>query len=246
MSYGMNEFGQVVGAPVADWTPPELPLRMPLEGLYARLEPLDPVRHAAALFRANAADADGRMWTYLSYGPFADEAEYRAWAIEMARRTDVRMAAIVSRETGRACGVAAFHRIDPALGSIEIGHVAFSPELSRTRVATEALWLMMDHAFALGYRRCEWKCDALNRASRAAAERLGFVYEGTFRQAGVYKGRNRDTAWFAALDGDAPRLRKAMTIWLAPANFDAAGRQRTKLEAAARPEWPAASRRVAA
>ena len=139
------------------------------------------------------------------------------------------------RAGGRAEGVASYLRITPAVGSIEVGHICLSPRLQATVAATEAMFLMMDWAFASGYRRYEWKCDALNLPSRRAAERFGFSYEGTFRQATIYKGRNRDTAWFAMVDRDWPGLQRAYRTWLDPANFDAAGRQRQRLSDLTRP-----------
>jgi RimJ/RimL family protein N-acetyltransferase len=201
-------------------------------GRLARLEPLDAAAHADALFTANAADADGRMWTYLPYGPFESAAAYRKWVEWAQAGDDPQFYAIVERATGRPLGVASYLRIDPAMGVIEVGHLAFSPALQRTALATEAMYLMARRAFdELGYRRYEWKCDSLNRPSRAAAERLGFVYEGTFRQAVVMKRRNRDTAWFAITDAEWPALRAGFEAWLLPENFDAAGRQRRALAA---------------
>lgn len=221
-----------VGAPVPGWTPRPHPPATPLSGRCCRVEPLDPARHAADLFEAFAADPDGRMWTYMAYGPFATAGEYRAWLDCTAAGPDPLFHAIVDLRTGRAAGVAAWLRIDPANGVLELGHIALSPALRRTSAATEALWLLLHRAFAeLGYRRCEWKCDALNAASCRAARRLGFSYEGTFRQAAIYKGRNRDTAWFAIIDKDWPALDRAFRIWLEPANFDATGRQRQRLAA---------------
>jgi RimJ/RimL family protein N-acetyltransferase len=137
--------------------------------------------------------------------------------------------AVVDAASGRAAGVASYLRIDPVNGVIEVGHLAFAPQLQRTRVATEAMYLMMKHAFSLGYRRYEWKCDALNAPSRRAAERLGFTFEGVFRQAIVYKGRSRDTAWFSVIDSEWPVLETAFLAWLDPDNFDADGRQRRSL-----------------
>jgi RimJ/RimL family protein N-acetyltransferase len=143
--------------------------------------------------------------------------------------------AVVNKTNGRPAGVASYLRITPAAASIEVGHIRYSPGLMRSPASTEAMYLMMERAFGLGYRRYEWKCDALNAASRAAAERLGLSFEGVFRQAAVYKGRNRDTAWYAAVDHEWPALRQAFQVWLAPANFDAAGRQRTRLSDLTRP-----------
>lgn len=199
-------------------------------GRYCRVEPLDLDRHATELFAADRQDADGRNWTYLSAGPFADFASYRSWLAAASAGDDPLFHAIVDDATGRAAGVAAYLRIDPHSGVIEVGHLNFAPSLQRSRAATEAMYLMMRRAVdELGYRRYEWKCDSLNAPSRAAALRYGFRFEGVFRQALVYKGRNRDTAWFAILDRDWPVLKAAFERWLDPDNFDAAGRQRLRL-----------------
>lgn len=174
------------------------------------------------------------MWTYLSYGPFDSFGSYRAWMESSCLGSDPLFFAIVERATRRAVGTAAYVRIDPRSGSIEVGHLAYSPLLQRTPAATEAMYLMMERAFALGYRRYEWKCNALNAASRAAAQRLGLSFEGVFRQAAVFKGRNRDTAWYAAIDGEWPALRDAFSRWLGPGNFDEQGRQKIRLSALTR------------
>jgi RimJ/RimL family protein N-acetyltransferase len=225
-----NELKQPIGAALSGWNAPARPPRTPMSGAYCRLEPLDVDRHAAELFDANRADSGGRMWTYLAYGPFATLDAYRAWAEARSTSDDPQFFAVIDAATGTARGVASYLRIDPPSGSIEVGHIAYAPLLQRTRAATEAMHLMMQRAFAMGYRRYEWKCDALNASSRAAAQRLGFSYEGTFRQATVYKGRNRDTAWFSVIDADWPALDAAFRRWLSPDNFDAAGRQRARLE----------------
>ena len=198
-----------------DWMPPDA-----MSGRVARLERLGPT-HLIALHAANPAD-DGH-WRYLPYGPFPDLEVYRLWA-EGAAATDDPAFYAVGGLSGWS-GLAALMRADRVNGVIEIGHVAFSPALQRTIAATEAIHLMIDHAFTAGFRRLEWKCDARNEASRRAAARLGFSYEGTFRQHQIVKGRNRDTAWFAILDEDWLRLRAAHITWLDPANFDEAGRQ---------------------
>jgi len=200
-----------------------------MQGRFCRLEPLDPDRHAEALFNANAADTDGRSWTYLAYGPFATLASYREWMSSTCLGDDPQFFAIIDLVTGQPAGVASYLRIAPASGSIEVGHIHYSSSLARQPAATEAMFLMMQRAFELGYRRYEWKCDSLNAASRAAAQRLGLSFEGIFRQATVYKGRNRDTAWYAAIDSEWPRLRSAFLAWLAPANFDSSGQQKTHL-----------------
>lgn len=218
-----------LGFAVPDWKPVAVPSREPLAGRFCRLEALHPARHADALYDANQLDADGRIWTYLPYGPFGSRESYRAWVEEMSQRADPLLFAIVDSSRDSAVGVAGYLRIDPANGSIEVGHLAYSPRLQRTPAATEAMFLLMKHAFDLGYRRYEWKCHSLNRLSRAAAQRLGFSYEGLFRQAAVVKGRNRDTAWFTIIDREWPALRQAFLRWLAPDNFDAQGRQRERL-----------------
>jgi RimJ/RimL family protein N-acetyltransferase len=187
-------------------------------------------RFAHELYTAASHDGDGRTWTYLPYGPFASADDLRSWVIRDCLSDDPLFFVIVDGATGRAVGQASYLNIKPAQGSIEVGHVYFSLLMKRSRVATEAMYLMMRRAFETGYRRYEWKCDALNAPSRAAAERFGFAYEGTFRQATVVKGRNRDTAWYAAIDGEWPMLSAAFEAWLAPENFNAEGQQRRRLE----------------
>jgi RimJ/RimL family protein N-acetyltransferase len=200
-----------------------------MQGRYCRLEPLDPDQHAEALFEADAADPDGRSWTYLAYGPFRTLAEYRTWMSATCLGEDPLFFAILDRADGKAAGIASYLRITPAAGSIEVGHLHYAARLQRSPAATEAMFLMMQWAFQSGYHRYEWKCDALNAASRAAAQRLGLSFEGVFRQAAVYKGRNRDTAWYAAIDREWSALREAFLAWLDPGNFDGDGRQRTRL-----------------
>jgi RimJ/RimL family protein N-acetyltransferase len=229
MTSRLNEYGQPIGAAVEGWAPPPRPPRQPLVGQYCRVEPLEADRHAADLHAANSAAADSRDWTYLAYGPFDSMESYTAWVQRICLGDDPLFHAIVDSATGKAIGVASYLRIEPASGSIEVGHINYSPALQRTRAATEAMYLMMRRVFELGYRRYEWKCDALNARSRAAAQRYGFSYEGIFRQATVYKGRNRDTAWYAAIDSEWPALQAAFVQWLDPANFGQDGRQRVRL-----------------
>jgi RimJ/RimL family protein N-acetyltransferase len=226
-----NALNQPVGAALAGWTPPALPPWTTMAGRTCRLEPLDPGRHAADLHAAYALDAEGRNWTYLPYGPFASLDGYRAWVEQRCAAMDPQFYAVILPATGRAVGVASYLRMDPAAGSIEVGHINYSPLLQRTPAATEAMALMMARAFSLGYRRYEWKCDALNAPSRAAARRLGFSFEGIFRQATVVKGHNRDTAWYSVIDKEWPALQVAFERWLDPANFDDQGRQRLSLAA---------------
>jgi RimJ/RimL family protein N-acetyltransferase len=225
------------GEPVEGWRVPPRPGPEAMEGRWARLERLDPARHGAEIHAANR-ESDA-IWDWLPYGPFADEADWRAWAEGVAGRDDPFFYAIRDRETGRAGGVASFLRIVPEHGAIEVGHINLAPALQRTRAATEALALMIAWAFGAGYRRFEWKCDARNLPSRRAAQRLGLGYEGTFRQHLIVKGRNRDTAWFAAIDREWPALQAAFGRWLDPANFDDGGRQRVALSALTAPHLAA-------
>jgi len=228
-----NPLGQPIGFPLPGWTGAQRPPRTPMEGRFCRLEPLDPARHAAALHEAYAEDREGRLWTYLQPdGAFASADAYRSWLEGRMTGDDPVWHAIVDRATGLPVGTANYLRIDPQGGAIEVGSITYSPRLQKTTAATEAMYLMMRRVFEeLGYRRYEWKCDALNAASRAAAARLGFTYEGLFRQATVYKGRNRDTAWFSIIDREWPARRAAFEAWLAPSNFDEDGRQRHSLGA---------------
>ena len=229
MSSYFNELGQPIGAPLADWVPPLVPPAEPMSGRFCRLERAEVARHAAELFEACARDKAGAMWTYLPYGPFDSLASFEDWFKTLAAGPDPMPFAIVDLTTNRVVGLAAYLRITPAAGSIEVGHVIYSPQLQRGTIATEAMYLMMKRAFDLGYRRYEWKCDTFNAKSRAAAQRLGFSYEGVFRQAIVYKNRTRDTAWFSVIDSEWPALQAAFERWLNPANFDERGEQRTRL-----------------
>jgi RimJ/RimL family protein N-acetyltransferase len=229
MSQETNQYGQLVGKLVPRWTPPALPIRESMEGRLCRLEPLNPDRHARDLYQANAIDTEGRNWTYLPYGPFTSFEEYNSWLSQSAATSDPMFFAIIDLASKQAVGVCSYLRIDPRHGSIEVGHLCFSPLLQGKTAATEAMYLMMKYAFGLGYRRYEWKCNALNIPSRRAAQRLGLSFEGVFRQAAVVKGRNRDTAWYAAIDEEWPALQQAFQTWLAPANFDEGSRQRTAL-----------------
>jgi RimJ/RimL family protein N-acetyltransferase len=219
------------GVALADWKAPVRPDGVVLEGAYIAAEPLT-VAHAPDLFRAYQADAG--VWDYLPYGPYARVEDYAAWVAKVQGGSDPVFFALRDQATGRFGGVASYLRITPEVGTIEVGHINLSPELQRGRASTEAMFLMMDWAFAAGYRRYEWKCDALNMPSRRAAQRLGFSYEGTFRQAAVVKGRNRDTAWFSVIDGEWPRLRKAFETWLSPANFRPDGGQKQSLSSLTR------------
>ncbi|GAB0107616.1 GNAT family protein [Nocardia sp. JMUB6875] len=230
MTPSLNSYGQPVGEPLPDWTPRPAPAGVELDGSYCRLEPLDPARHADDLYAAYTSAPDGRNWTYLPVGPFEDAADYRAWAESAAHSTDPMHYAVIDNSTGKAVGTMALMWHGPANGVIEVGYVMFSPLLQRTPVSTEAQYLLMAYAFdKLGYRRYEWKCDALNAPSRTAAERLGFTCEGVFRQATIYKHRNRDTAWYSIIDSEWPLIREAFQSWLASDNFHLDGRQKHSL-----------------
>lgn len=222
---------QPIGDPLGNWRPPPIPQPETLAGERIVLAPLDATRHAADLW-TEFRDAPESLWTYMGIGPFPSS-EALATAVDDLTNIDgwVPLALLID---GITVGFAAYLRIDAANGSIEIGSIALGPSLQKTAAATEALFLMIDHAFALGYRRVEWKCDALNAPSRTAAIRLGFQYEGTFRKATHYKGRNRDTAWYAIVDDDWPTLRRDFEAWLSPDNFDSNGRQRSRLRCARR------------
>ncbi|HEV2414075.1 MAG TPA: GNAT family protein [Candidatus Dormibacteraeota bacterium] len=207
-----------------NWRGALRPAREPLEGETVRLEPLDPSRHGAELFTV-AVGADS-TWDYLAYGPFRSREEFMQWLEQRAPLDDPLTFAIIDREARAARGLTSLMRIDAPNGVIEVGHIWLSPPLQRTRQATDALFVQARYVFEeLGYRRFEWKCDALNEPSRRAAERFGFVFEGIFRQHMVIKDRNRDTAWFSILDSEWPSRRAAFEAWLSPENFDAAGSQ---------------------
>jgi RimJ/RimL family protein N-acetyltransferase len=225
-----NKYDQPVGVPVQNWQPCVLPPATAMTGHHCRVEPIDPAKHAADLFAANrAADGEDRF-TYLPTSAFESIESYRNW-LETMRGPDPMLHAIIDLATEKAVGVAAFMRFDTANGSMEVGHINYSPALAKTIAATEAMFLMMKRAFEeLGYRRYEWKCDALNAPSRAAATRYGFTYEGTFRQHLVYKNRNRDSAWFSVISPEWPIIRAAFEAWLNPQNFNASGTQIARLQ----------------
>jgi RimJ/RimL family protein N-acetyltransferase len=221
-----NDLGQPIGFDVVDWLACPPPPRTVMQGRTCRIEPIDPERHGAELFEANGADVEGGMWTYMNHGPFDALADYRAWMEASCLGDDPLFHAVIDEADGKAKGLAAYLRIEPAVGVIEVGSIAYAPALQRTVIATEVMFLMMRRVFdELGYRRYEWKCDALNAPSRAAALRLGFKFEGVFEQATMYKGRNRDTAWYAITDQRWTAIKAAFEAWLALENFDAAGQQ---------------------
>ncbi|MGB6105707.1 MAG: GNAT family protein [Pusillimonas sp.] len=226
----LNDYKQPVGLPVRGWTPRSAIPQSPMTGRYARVEPADAGRHASDLYEAYQGAADERDWTYMSASFFPDLTAYRQYLEQTVAVKGAVYHAIVDLSSGKAVGAAALMRNDPANGVIEIGNIAYSRQLQRSTAGTEALFLLMKRAFdELGYRRLEWKCDALNAASRRAALRLGFRFEGIFRQAVVYKGRNRDTAWFSIIDAEWPAIRHGFEQWLAPRNFDARALQIERL-----------------
>jgi RimJ/RimL family protein N-acetyltransferase len=225
-----NDHGQNVGQPVPGWAPRPRPPRTAIDGRYCRIETLDVPHHAASLFEAISEDQTGKSWTYLGSEPVRTLTDYTAYLTRVFTSDDPLCHTIIDKTSGKPVGTATLMRIDPANGVIEVGHIHYSPRLQRTPAATEAMFLLMRRVFdELGYRRYEWKCDSLNAPSRAAALRLGFTFEGIFRQAMVYKGRNRDTAWFSIIDKEWPALQRAYEAWLAPENFDTDGRQKQRL-----------------
>ncbi len=235
MSEFRNDLGQPIGFPVDDWQAREHPRGGQMQGRLCRLEPIDIDAHAANLFAAFGQDRDQRNWTYLPYGPFASEAELRDWIASACLGDDPCFFSVIDEQTGKAVGVASYLRIDPAMGVIEVGHIHFSPLMQGKPISTEAMYLMMRQVFDVwGYRRYEWKCDSLNQPSCNAAQRLGFMFEGIFRQAVIYKQRNRDTAWYSIIDHEWPSAKAVFESWLDVANFDADGRQKTSLSAAMR------------
>lgn len=216
--------------PRLHWKPATWPPRSTLVGRYAHLQPLSAETHGRDLAAAAGQPGGNAMWTFLGYGPFGSAADHIDLLRQQAAEEDPQFYAVVDATTGRASGVTSYLRITPAHGVIEVGHIWFAPTLQRTRAATECLFLMMKPVFEdWRYRRLEWKCDAANAASRRAALRFGFGFEGIFRQHMVVKDRNRDTAWFALIDRDWPVVRARFEAWLDPTNFDEAGRQRRAL-----------------
>lgn len=207
------------------------PERRPLEGTLVVLEPFEADRHSEELYCASHQDQEAkRVWTFLPDGPFEELASFRPWATRMMMEPDRLLYAICDKHAERLGGMAMYLDIRPAHGSIEMGYIWFAPFLQRTAQATEALFLMLRHAFdTLRYRRMQWRCNALNEKSRAAALRLGFTFEGIFHQHMVVKGYNRDTAWYSILDHEWPRIRTNFELWLAPSNFDTQGRQISSL-----------------
>ena len=222
----INELGQPIGDALPNFKPGDLPKMERLEGRYVIVECLSKDKHGADLYEVYGPDSPADMWTYLFQNPVQSQEEWSTLLDQMLAAPDRFYYAIVDKESGKALGTFALMRIDRGNRVIEVGSVTYSPKLKRTRLATEAQYLLARYVFEeLEYRRYEWKCDALNQPSRRAAERLGFTYEGTFRQAVVYKGRNRDTDWLAMIDRDWPAVKTRLEKWLSPDNFDENGQQ---------------------
>ena len=226
-----NKLGQPIGASIIGWTNALPPPKSEMIGQYCKIVPLNVDAHAQALFAAFAKDTENKNWTYMFDGPFDDFATFESWLTHIAMNEDPLCHSIIDKQTNAAVGLASYMRIKKTHGVIEVGSIQFSPLIQRTRISTEAMFLMMQRVFdELGYRRYEWKCDSLNEKSRAAALRLGFIFEGIFRQAIIYKGRNRDTAWYSVIDSQWPSLKQTFKLWLDPTNFDSDGNQRTRLD----------------
>lgn len=221
----------MLGPVVEGWTPRERPARVKLHGNLVRIEPLDPDQHAAAMHAAHhGGDPDGKLWDYLPYGPFDTLAAYKTHLAMQASSEDPLFFSIIELASGDAVGVASIMRHDADNGAAEVGHICYTPRLQQQVGATEAMYLFACYIFDdLGYRRYEWKCNNGNGASKRAAQRLGFTFEGVFRQHLVTKGRNRDTAWFSIIDGEWPEIKERFERWLSPDNFDADGKQRLAL-----------------
>lgn len=217
--------------PVLNWQPVAAPAHETLTGRYLDLEPLDPARHGDDLWDAlQGPDSDPLLWDYLPYGPFTERAAFDHWIAANAASADPQFYAVRDKRSGRVTGLLSFLRITPKDGVIEIGHIAYGRVMQSSPASTEAVYLLAKRAFDLGYRRLEWKCNSRNARSMRAAARLGFVYEGTFRQHMVIKDQNRDSAWFSILDHEWAPRRVAFEAWLAADNFDAEGRQKHTLE----------------
>lgn len=211
-------------------SPGPRPQRIRLSGHTVTVEPLDPATHSASLWLTIGGSGHNALWDYLAEGPFAVEQEFAEYLTRKAALADPLAFVLVENESGKAVGTASLMRIEAPDRVVEVGSIVYSPRLQRTRAATEAMYLLARYVFEeLGYRRYEWKCNALNLASRQAAERLGFTFEGIFRQHKIVKGRNRDTAWFSMLDSEWPRQRTAFEAWLDDSNFDSNGRQKRSL-----------------
>lgn len=230
MSDIFNQFHQPIGMSLSDWRGAPFPEAQQITGRYCQLERINAARHAKGLYEAYCEASDFRDWTYLPVGPFETFDAFFVYLKKIEEQTDPMHFAVIDLASMKPVGTFALMRIDPFNGVIEVGHISYSPLMKRTRASTEVMSLVLKYVFEdLGYRRFEWKCDALNAPSREAAERFGFSFEGIFRQAIVTRGRNRDTAWYSIIDGEYPTLRPAYDMWLDEGNFDNQGRQIKRL-----------------
>jgi RimJ/RimL family protein N-acetyltransferase len=228
-----NSLNQPIGFPLESWQAVKHPKGLSMSGRLCRIEPVSRDQHSEELYKAYALDVENKNWTYLPYGPFATLEQFQSWIGNSCLDDDPCFFAVIDHATGQAVGLASYLRIEPAVGVIEVGHIHFSPLMQGSAISTEAMYLMMKLVFdELGYRRYEWKCDALNAPSCASAKRLGFEFEGIFRQATIYKQRNRDTAWYSILDREWPVIKAIFETWLNRDNFDADGQQKTSLSGA--------------
>jgi RimJ/RimL family protein N-acetyltransferase len=229
-SKNSNSLGQRIGFPVELWEPSTHPQGSVMEGHLCQLVPIDVQRHSQDLFNAFQMDKSHHNWTYLPYGPFEQYEDFKLWLEAVSNNGDPYFFSVIDRSNAKAVGVASYLRITPTVGVIEVGHIHFSPLMQGSTLATEAMFLMMSNIFdCLGYRRYEWKCDSLNKPSCRAAQRLGFTFEGIFRQATLYKRRNRDTAWYSILDTEWSVIKNVFENWLNSDNFDDQGNQKTSL-----------------
>lgn len=238
MTQRINGFGQPVGEALPGWQPVPVPQAQRMDGIYCWLEPLNADLHGEDLYTAYASAPDGRDWTYLTEERPESLEAFHIWLSQRAVEKGFVTFTIFCAKRIRPVGLVSFLRIDPANGSLEIGGVTWSPMMKRTVIGTAALWLLIHHTFALGYRRCEWKCDSLNAPSRQAALRLGFTWEGTFRQMMTRKGRSRDSDWFSIIDSEWPAINQVMIHWLSADNIDNSGQQRQSLSSLMRAVKP--------
>ncbi|MGE4576684.1 MAG: GNAT family protein [Candidatus Pseudothioglobus sp.] len=219
------KFGEIVES----FSVPPHPKGISIKGKLVDLKPLIASEFSEELFISNAIDKEGINWAYLPYGPFDSQVDYAKWIKSFEEGDDPIFFAVISKKLKKAIGIASFLRINPTKGLIEVGHINYSPLLQKTTEATEAMFLMMKWVFDNGYRRYEWKCNALNLKSRRAAQRLGFSYEGVFRQMTINKGRNRDTAWFAIIDKEWAEIERCFDQFLSESNFDNNGKSKVSL-----------------
>lgn len=233
-----STLGQPIGTALPDgWTPPQAPTRVTLRGNWVHVVPLNARTHGPQLFEAFQQDKTGAGWTYMTTGPYETLESFMAWLEQAETTQDPMFFAYLNAETKQAIGYGALLRINSKAATIEIGSIRMSPLLQRTPMSTEAMYLKAEYVFGLGYRRFEWKCDALNGPSNNAAKRLGFTFEGIHRKATQYKGRSRDTAWYSMLDEEWPVIRHAHKAWLHPDNFAKNGKQNHKLTDYMRLAW---------